>query len=627
MNVPHRRSSFAWRFLAVVALALPLHVAAQEVCNNAVDDDADGLIDLNDADCPCATTIMPAGVVSYIANPSFEERVPGPNGPCCPYSFVSAFGPPWLSCATGWHQATSATSDYFHMCGFHPPSFPLPPPDGEGAVGFISVTEYKEYVGSCIFDNPLQAGVEYTLSLWTAGLSISNTEYLGSVGNIGVFYEGNYPLTLWGRTDCVPMPITALNCIGDIPGWIELGRATYQPDNDWIHVSMTITPPQEIRMIMIGAPCDLPETYTPFESVIDSLGFTIPMLFYPYTMVDDLTLTIASDQVLSPVTSLGRVCEENVTVIADPPASASGYQWYLDGVAVVGQTTSTLNASALGYGGGLYTMTSTFEGQCLMGNTSVWTPQELVPGLQLNPMFGCAPLEVDYANTTGQGTSTVIWDFGDGATSSLSSGSHTYTASGTYQATLSILTDDGCTTDAAVPVVVGGTLQGVISATPNPTDIENTTIQLSGTGSIGDIISWWWDLGDVAPNISDDPSLTVVFPAVQGTYPVLLAVESSAGCVDTVRSTIVINELGVIQMPNVFSPNGDGLNDRFLPLDYEGAPGLLEVFNRWGQPVFNSRALAQGWSGSDAPDGTYYYIVTPDDTVVGTLVGHVTLVR
>jgi len=104
-------------------------------------------------------------------------------------------------------------------------------------------------------------------------------------------------------------------------------------------------------------------------------------------------------------------------------------------------------------------------------------------------------------------------------------------------------------------------------------------------------------------------------------------VETSAGCVDTVRSTIVITERGIIEMPNVFSPNGDGHNDRFLPLDYTGTPGLLEVFNRWGQMIFSTRALAQGWSGNDVPDGTYYFVVTPDDTELGPLTGHVTLVR
>jgi len=418
-----------------------------------------------------------------------------------------------------------------------------------------------------------------------------------------------------------------MDCIGYEPGWVELGRANFQPDNDWLHVSMTFTPTQEIKQIMIGAPCDLPATYTSFFDVIDSMGLSIPMSFYPYTLVDDLRLTEAVDQVLTPVTSTGRVCDGNVVVTATPPTQATDHQWYLDGVAILGQTSTTLNASALGLGGGLYTMTSDFMGECLMGNTSVWTPRIPTPGIVLGPRFGCAPLEVSFADTTGGSTSTVSWSFGDGTTSTATSGAHTYHTPGTYPVTLSIRTDEGCTRDTTVTVQVAGYLNGVITANPNPTDVEHTTVGLSGGASTGDIITWWWDLGVASPSTASTMEVPATFPAEVGDYPVLLVVTSSAGCVDTVRSVVHVYDRGVITMPNVFSPNGDGHNDRFVPLDYNGTPALLEVFNRWGQKVFSTTALASGWDGSGVPDGTYYYIVTPSGAEGEARSGHVTLVR
>ncbi len=140
----------------LLALVLPAALSAQEICNNGIDDDTDGLIDLNDPDCPCSTLLMTDSLPSYIRNHSFEQRS------CCPLGFVSPLGPPWLDCATGWHQATSSTSDYFHECGYSPAGMPLPPPDGEGAVGFFAMTTYKEYVGTCLTwplpSNPLIAG-------------------------------------------------------------------------------------------------------------------------------------------------------------------------------------------------------------------------------------------------------------------------------------------------------------------------------------------------------------------------------------------------------------------------------------------------------------------------------------
>lgn len=620
------------RTLAVLFFIIPAGLFAQEICANGVDDDADGLIDLNDPDCPCSPVIMPANTPSFIANHSFEQRVVGPNGPCCPFGFSTPFQN-WLSCALNWNQATSATSDYYHMCGFAPSTFPMPPPDGEAAIGFISTTSYMEYVGSCIFDNPLLAGEEYTLSMWTAGLSISATNYAGEPYNMGVFYEGNFPLTLWGRTNCVPMPVGTTGCIGDLPGWVELARVEFQPDNDWLYVSMTFTPAQEIRMVMLGAPCDLPASYETFPGTIETPQGPIPMNYYPYTMVDDLTLTLASDQVLTPVRSSGSICANNVVVTATPPVGATDHQWYLDGVALVGQTGTTLNASALGLSGGVYTLSSVFEGQCLMGSVSVWDPEIPTPRFALQPASGCAPLTVSFTDTTGQGTSTLSWSFGDGATATGSGVVHTYVNEGSYDVTLTIRTADGCVTDTVVTdaVVVAGQATGVISATPSTADVDDPVVLLTGAASVGDIVAWWWDLGSGIPSTSNEVALSVNFPAEPGTYPVMLVVVTQQGCVDTVYSAVVITRTGEIEMPNVFSPNGDGFNDTFRPIEMTGFEGVLEIYNRWGQLLFSTKLLERGWDGTDGgaevPEGTYYYVVTGSGAEGAVRKGHVTLTR
>ena len=70
---------------------------AQEICDNGIDDDGDGFVDLNDDECDCEGF---GGVIeSLIPNPSFEDM------DCCP-TFHSQ-----LDCATTWLQASGATSD------------------------------------------------------------------------------------------------------------------------------------------------------------------------------------------------------------------------------------------------------------------------------------------------------------------------------------------------------------------------------------------------------------------------------------------------------------------------------------------------------------------------------------
>ncbi len=618
------KASRTWLILA--AILLPAALAAQEICNNGIDDDGDGLIDLNDPDCPCSTLLTPPDVTSYIRNHSFEERG------CCPLGFVSPpYTPPWLDCATGWHQATGATSDYFHECGYSPAGFNLPPPDGDGSVGFFAGPGYFEYVGTCLTypapANPLIAGTTYTLSLWiTCGGGNGQFSQNPQQANPAIFTD-QLPLAIFGyANECVPFPVATSDCIGYEPGWNELGRVMVQPAWEWVRVSITFTPNQDIHSIMIGGACDTPASYGDTYNVVDASGNATSVS--PYFIVDELMLTIAQDQVMSPTFMSGNLCAENVIATAHPPTGATNYQWYRDGVALPGQTSTILDVSAGDYGPGMYTMASTFNGECLMGSVAVAPVPIPTPFPSLHPASGCAPLTVALADTTGGTTHTILWTLGDGSTSADSALAHTYTTPGVYDVSLRVRNDAGCFGDTLLTgaVHVFPTPNGQVTVTPDPVDAEDPAVIIAGSAS-GNIISWWWDLGAAQPPTSTDQQISALFPPVPGDYPVMLVVMNAEGCADTVRSVVRVIDPGVIELPNVFSPNGDGHNDRFVPIGYKGAPGLMEIYNRWGQMIFSTRNLAQGWSGSGAPDGTYFFIVTPDAPGAQKLTGHVTLVR
>jgi gliding motility-associated-like protein len=73
----------------------------------------------------------------------------------------------------------------------------------------------------------------------------------------------------------------------------------------------------------------------------------------------------------------------------------------------------------------------------------------------------------------------------------------------------------------------------------------------------------------------------------------------------------------VYALPNVFTPNGDSVNDLFGPFPYRGVHRIdLQVFNRWGQVVFTSTDPDINWRGTYmdtnefVPDGVYYYLCT-----------------
>ena len=325
------------------------------------------------------------------------------------------------------------------------------------------------------------------------------------------------------------------------------------------------------------------------------------------------------------MTSTGNICTGNVLAVANPPADATGFQWYLDGVALAGETGPTLDVFAGQYGPGVFTMTSTYTGECLMGSTTVAAPGSPQPLVVLAPDSGCAPLTVALADTSHN--TVVQWTLGDGATSTDSAWVHTFTQPGAYDVSVTVTNTAGCTGSITLPsaIVVQPAPSASISISPNPVDAEDPNVFLVGNGP-ADVVSWWWDLGAGVPPHSDTSALNARFPG-PGEYPVILVVTTAAGCVDTVWSTVRVIDHGNVEMPNVFSPNGDGMNDRFVPLEAQGAQGLMEIYNRWGQVVFSTPNLVQGWDGHGAPGGTYFYIVTPGDPEMPPMRGHVTLLR
>jgi gliding motility-associated-like protein len=93
---------------------------------------------------------------------------------------------------------------------------------------------------------------------------------------------------------------------------------------------------------------------------------------------------------------------------------------------------------------------------------------------------------------------------------------------------------------------------------------------------------------------------------------------------------IVTQQISGLKVPNVFTPNGDGLNDTFI------IPGLdqyteneMVIINRWGNHVYEKKDYKNEWTGEGLLDGTYYYVLTAKNPSgdVETYKGYVTLLR
>jgi len=154
-----------------------------------------------------------------------------------------------------------------------------------------------------------------------------------------------------------------------------------------------------------------------------------------------------------------------------------------------------------------------------------------------------------------------------------------------------------------------------VEAGPDATIIVGNNVQLHGTGS-PDVLRWRWT---PAYNLScincPDP-----VAAPKKTTQYTLEVRNEGGCFNKDVLTVYVNcNNGELFIPNTFSPNGDGMNDRFYPR----AKGTfiirsMRIFNRWGELVYEKLNFAAN-DASVGWDGTYKGKVLPPDVFIYTM--------
>jgi gliding motility-associated-like protein len=178
----------------------------------------------------------------------------------------------------------------------------------------------------------------------------------------------------------------------------------------------------------------------------------------------------------------------------------------------------------------------------------------------------------------------------------------------------------GCSDTATVSVHVYK--KPVANAGPDKRTKTGNPVQIEGYAT-GTDISYFWTPG----NLTDATSLTpIAKPSQSTTYT--LTVASGVGCgVSTDKM-----EIRVYEIPNVFSPNGDGINDTWSfksPDAFSGA--LVEVYNRFGQIVFRSKGYSIPWNGmvnnTPVPVGTYYYVIDLKSSNEPDITGWVFIIR
>jgi gliding motility-associated-like protein len=156
--------------------------------------------------------------------------------------------------------------------------------------------------------------------------------------------------------------------------------------------------------------------------------------------------------------------------------------------------------------------------------------------------------------------------------------------------------------------------------------LEGQTYTMAATPGF---VSYQWQ---PATGLSDPTAEAVVVSPAENTWYTVFGTTGN-GCIESDRVHVVIAQRIIIYTG--FSPNGDGINDTWVithAVEY-GDRIHVQVFNRWGEPVFESKGYggSNEWDGTrngkPMPVGTYYYIINVDDGKSKPYTGTVTILR
>ena len=452
--------------------------------------------------------------------------------------------------------------------------------------------------------NSSGTGISYS---WSGPGTITN----GTTSSPDVSASGNYILTITGSNGCIATdnvdvipdsnaPIAdagadiIVTCL-DLPWPVALdGSGSDAGPN--ITYSWSVT---------VGTGTITNGTSTT-PDVSDEGSYTLTVTNTSNSCTSTSTVLVSTDTI-SPIADAGTdsqiTCNSNLIENLDATSSTGNnltYSWST----LNGTIDSQSNGGAVVSASGDYEVTVTSDNGCTDVDMVVISMDTVSPVAVIAPP---SDIPCDGTNITLDGTgstgSNITYTWSDNSTNStLNVGT-----AGIYS--LTVTADNGCTDNESV--TVSGSTGPVADFTANPISGDIPLIVDYLNNSTGSNITYSWDFGDGNTSNAQDPSNT--FTTV-GSLPTVLTVIDDQGCSDTASIVITTEGESYLIIPNIFSPNGDGVNDVF---NLQGS-NITEVtgviMNRWGQVVFEWSALEAGWdgrtmSGMEASEGAYFFIV------------------
>lgn len=275
-------------------------------------------------------------------------------------------------------------------------------------------------------------------------------------------------------------------------------------------------------------------------------------------------------------------------------------------------------------GEGVYTVLVTDANGCVANNTYIVTANPM-PIIEPDPSFHVCEGDLINFGSVNHPNESAIWELSNGMTFDFAGPHPVILDPGSYDAILVETTDYGCTDTLILDDYI------VVNSTPvasfnfidrNYTVNDNQILFVNDSPAEASVE---WSFGDGNSDNSWDGLNT--YPTDEsGTYDVTLTVYDEIGCANSSTQQVEIKDDLTFYVPNAFTPDGNEVNQIFCPVfgsGYSPSGYELLIYNRWGELMFKTNDLSDGWDGTInngqiAPDGDYAWkmvLQTNDETI------------
>jgi gliding motility-associated-like protein len=363
-----------------------------------------------------------------------------------------------------------------------------------------------------------------------------------------------------------------------------------------------------------------------FEPAVGSISYTVTAL---------LNGCISNDEVVVTVNELPEVEAGNNMIVCsgdEVTLTATGADTYSWNNSVVNGSPFFPSES------GEFMVEGTSNGCSSTDSLEITVIDDIIFDFQSNIQSACELEDVEFSAQSNYADAQYSWSFGDGETGIGEIVTHSYQGGNCYDVSLTITLPTGCSETILKEDVICMSSKPNASFIYSPDYISEFSNEINFTNTSNNASSYFWDFGMDSIFSTEENPTQMFYDFSKDYYTIELVAFNDLGCSDTAIQILKVEEELIYYIPNSFTPDEDQVNPTFKPIFTSGFDinsYQIEIFNRWGELIFSSKDVNEGWngtlrSGQKAKDGTYVWKIsfaTTKNSERFSKVDHVNLLR